>query len=375
MRPAFPFLDLQLQYKTIQADINEAVRRVLDSQQFILGPEVRQFEEEFATYTGARFAVSCASGSDALLLPLMALGIGEGDEVITTPFTFVATAGSIARLRAKPVFVDIDPETFNINTEQLGGAVTQRTKAIMPVHLFGMAADMDRIMRVAAERNIPVIEDAAQAIGAEYRQEQVGTLGFCGGFSFFPSKNLGGAGDGGLITTNDENLAKNLRLLRNHGSRTKYDYELLGMNSRLDELQAAVLRIKLQHLDRWTMMRQRNAQRYQELFSTHKLEAVVSLPKVHPQCTHIYNQFVVRVPQRDALRNHLMQRGVPSDIYYPKPLHLQPAFKYLGYGAGSLQHAEATSTEVLALPIFPEITADQQTEVVASIADFYKERH
>jgi dTDP-4-amino-4,6-dideoxygalactose transaminase len=367
---AFPFLDLKAQYATIRSEIDAAVQRVMESQHFILGPEVTALEKEVAAYVGAEFGISCASGSDALLLPLMALGVGLGDEVITTPFTFVATAGSIARLGAKPVFVDIDPATYNIDAEKLTAAVTPRTRAIMPVHLFGMAADMKRIS--AAAGSIPVIEDAAQAIGATYGGRRVGTLGLCAGFSFFPSKNLGGAGDGGLITTNDRDFADKLYVLRTHGSRTKYDYELIGMNSRLDALQAAVLRVKLPHLDSWTAARQRNAARYNQWFREAGLEGTLTLPTVSEDCNHIYNQYVIRAPKRDVLKDHLRQRGIPSDVYYPSPLHLEPAFAYLGHQQGDFPESERASREVLALPVYPELSESQQRMVVEAVAGFYR---
>jgi dTDP-4-amino-4,6-dideoxygalactose transaminase len=370
-RSAFPFLDLKAQYQCIKPEIDQAIQRVMDSQQFILGPEVENLETEIAAYIDTRYAVGCASGSDALLLPLMALNVGPGDEVITTPFTFVATAGSIARLGARPVFVDIDPITYNLDPTHLARAITSKTKAVIPVHLFGMAADMDPIMQIANSAAIPVIEDAAQAIGATYGGKSAGSVGLCGTFSFFPSKNLGGAGDGGIITTNDERFADKLNVLRTHGSRTKYDYELLGMNSRLDALQAAILRVKLRYLDSWTEGRQQNAGRYAKLFTDSKLDGVVSLPKLQPKCNHIYNQYVIRAPRRDELKGHLADSGIPSDIYYPKPLHLQVAFSYLGYKAGDFPVAEAASREVLALPVFPEMTGEQQAQVVDAIQRFY----
>lgn len=369
----FPFLDLKAQYRSIKPEIDSAVQRVMESQHFILGPEVDRLEKEIAAYAQTQFAIGCASGSDALLLALMALEVGPGDEVITTPFTFVATAGAIARLRARPVFVDINPETYNLEPEKIAAAITARTKAIIPVHLFGMAADMDAIMKIAHAKGIPVVEDAAQAIGASYDGRPVGSIGLCGCFSFFPSKNLGGAGDGGMVTTNDSTLAGKLKILRTHGSRTKYDYELIGMNSRLDSLQAAILRVKLGHLDSWTLGRQRNANRYSELFRSKGLDSVIKLPKTQQECTHIYNQYVIRAPKRDELKAYLRECGVPTEIYYPIPLHVQQAFTYLGYEQGDMPEAEAASREVLALPVFPEMTTEQQDLVVESIAAFYSE--
>jgi dTDP-4-amino-4,6-dideoxygalactose transaminase len=367
----FPFLDLKAQYRTIKSDVDAAITRVMDSQHFILGPEVQSLESEIAAYTKSRHGIGCASGSDALLLPLMALKIGPGDEVITTAFTFVATGGSIARLGARPVFVDIDPASYNIDPARIADAITPRTKAIMPVHLFGMSADMNSIMAIADQQNIPVVEDAAQAIGATYAGKMVGSIGLCGSFSFFPSKNLGGIGDGGIMTTNDHAFADKLFVLRTHGSRTKYEYEVIGMNSRLDAIQAAVLRVKLKHLDTWTDGRRKNAKRYAELFAAYKLDADVQLPIVQPKCNHIYNQYVIRVQKRDELKAHLLACGVPSEIYYPKPLHLEPAFAYLGYKPGNLPESERASRAVLALPIFPEMSEQQQELVVRSIASFY----
>ena len=370
-KPLFPFLDLQSQFKTMREEVIGAVTKVLDSQHFILGPEVAAFEQEIKREIGAEFAISCASGSDALLLALMALDIAPGEEVITTPFTFVATAGSIARLRAKPVFVDIDPETFNIDPDQIEAAITSKTRAIMPVHLFGLSADLDPIIRLAKQRNLAVIEDAAQAIGAHYNGKPVGGLGAFGCFSFFPSKNLGGAGDGGMIGTNDPALADRLTLLRTHGSRTKYEYELLGMNSRLDALQAAILRVKLRYLSLWAAGRQGRADRYRELFREAGLEGQVTLPVTPANSVHVYNQFVVRVEKRDQLKAHLQRAGVPTEIYYPKPLHLQPAFTYLGYKQGAFPQSEAISQEVLALPVYGELKDEHQDVIVAAIAEFY----
>jgi dTDP-4-amino-4,6-dideoxygalactose transaminase len=367
----FPFLDLKAQYRTIKAEIDAAIQRVMESQHFILGPEVECLETEIANYTQTQFAIACASGSDALLLALMALDVGPGDEVVAPPFTFVATAGVIARLGARPVFVDIDPGTYNLDPKKLAAAISPKTKAIIPVHLFGMAADMDSIMEIANERGTPVIEDAAQAIGATYKGRPVGGIGRCGCFSFFPSKNLGGAGDGGMLTTGDGELADRLRVLRNHGGHSKYECKLIGMNSRLDALQAAILRVKLHYLDEWTEGRQKNAARYSELFKSRGLDRVLTLPTVRTDCRHIYNQYVIRAPRRDELKETLRNCGVPSDIYYPIPLHLQRAFAYLEYKPGDMPESEAASREVLALPIFPEMTSEQQDLVVDSIASFY----
>jgi dTDP-4-amino-4,6-dideoxygalactose transaminase len=368
-RQIMPFLDLKAQFATIRNEILDAVTRILESQHFILGPEVESLEREVAVLTGCSHAIGCASGSDALILALLALEIGRADEVITTPFTFFASAGSIARVGAKPVFVDIDPQTFNIDPAAIKRAITPRTKAIMPVHLFGLSADMNAIHEIATSR-FAVIEDAAQAIGARYEGRAVGSLGEIGCFSFFPSKNLGGAGDGGMITTNSSKLADRLRLLRVHGARTKYEYEMLGINSRLDAMQAAILRVKLRYLDRWAVARRNNAQRYRELFSEFRLDSMITPPATPARLSHVYNQFTIRVKERDALREHLRGRGIPTEIYYPKPLHLQKAFAYLGHKEGDFPFSEAASLEVVSLPIYPELSEEQQRSIVAAIADF-----
>lgn len=355
-------------------EIQAAVARVLESQQFIMGPEVGKLEAEIAALVGCRYAIGCASGSDALLLVLMALGVDSGDEVIAPPFTFVATAGSISRLKAKPVFVDIDRETYNLDWKKLEAAITARTKAILPVHLFGLPAEMGMINEIARQHRLPVIEDAAQAIGSRYQGKPVGNLGTFGCFSFFPSKNLGGAGDGGIITTNDPELADRLAVLRDHGSRKKYQYDLLGMNSRLDTLQAAILLVKLSYLGEFTKARRRNADRYRQLFQKAGLDKRISLPEESAGLHHVYNQFVIRAPERDRLREHLRARGIPSETYYPSPLHLQPAFAYLGYRQGAFPQAEEASQHVLALPVFPQMTEDQQKMVVDATADFFAGR-
>ncbi|MGD0428210.1 MAG: DegT/DnrJ/EryC1/StrS family aminotransferase [Candidatus Acidiferrales bacterium] len=369
---AFDFLDLKAQFAGIRDEVMQAITEVMESQQFILGKEVRLFEEETAALLGAKHAVACASGSDALLLAMMAIGIGQNDEVITSPFTFVATGGAIARLGAKPVFVDIDAETFNIAPEKIEAAITPRTRAIMPVHLFGLAADLDPIMNLARSRNLAVIEDAAQAIMARYHDRFAATIGTFGCLSFFPSKNLGGAGDGGLITTEDPELADRLRLLRVHGSKKKYHHEILGANSRLDSLQAAILRVKLRHLQNWTRGRQQRAENYRELFAKSALGECVRVPNApSANFEHVYNQFSIRCSKRDELREFLGARGIPTEIYYPLPLHLQPAFSYRGYQAGDFPQAELASHEVLALPVYPELTQSQQESVVQAITDFY----
>ncbi len=348
-----------------------AVERVFENQTFVLGAEVEEFERAAAEYCRARHAIGCASGSDALLLALMAYDIGPGDEVITVPFTFFATAGSIARLGAKPVFVDIRADDFNINPELIERAITPRTRAIIPVHLFGQCAAMEALMEIAQRHRLPVIEDAAQAIGADLHERRAGTMSEIGCFSFFPSKNLGGAGDGGLLTTNDDELAEKLRMLRVHGSKVKYYHRYVGINSRLDALQAAVLRVKLKYLDAWTEARQRNAARYNALFAEAGLEEVIT-PVAHPGRRHIYNQYTIRCPQRDELMADLKEQGIGTEVYYPVPLHLQECFAYLSYGAGDLPVSEQTARECLSLPIYPELTAEMQQYVVEKIAEFYR---
>ena len=371
---SLPFLDLKSEFAQVREDVITAVTRVLESQHFILGPEVESLETEIASRVGSKFAIGCASGSDALMLSLMALGIGPGDEVITTPFTFVATLGAIARLGARPVLVDIDALDFNINADRVAEAITSKTRAILPVHLFGLAADLSPLLELAGKINVPLVEDGAQALGAKYRAKSVGAWGTTGCFSFFPSKNLGGAGDGGMITTNDPALADHLKILRVHGSRAKYKYECLGINSRLDAMQAALLRVKLRHLDEWTALRQRNAQRYDALFAEFGLTSTVQVPAVVGDRVHVFNQYVVRVPERDALRVHLRQHGIPTEIYYPYPLHLEQAFKYLEYKPGDFPKAEAACEQVLALPVFPMMSEEQQRYVVSHIANFFSHR-
>ena len=367
-----PLLDLRAQYESMRDDIDEAIRRVVESQHFILGPEVEALEREIADYCGTTHAVGVSSGTDALLVALMALGVGPGDEVITTPFTFFATAGTVARLGARTVFVDIEPDTFNIDAARIEAALSPRTKAIIPVHLFGRVADMDTVMRLAGSAGVAVIEDAAQAIGAyDAAGRRAGAIGDIGAFSFFPSKNLGAFGDAGMVTTSDESLARLMRQLRVHGMEPKYFHSMVGGNFRLDALQAAVLRVKLRRLDTWHDGRRRNAARYRELFAQAGIEQV-TLPQDVPG--HIYNQFVIRVPQRGALRDHLSARAIGTEIYYPLPLHMQACFAGLGYQEGDFPHAERAAREVLALPIYPELEDAALQRVVASIADFYAAR-
>jgi dTDP-4-amino-4,6-dideoxygalactose transaminase len=367
-----PFLDLKAQYASVRHEILEAVGRVLDSQEFILGMEVELFEQAMALFVGVPAAIGCASGSDALYLALRALDIGPGDEVITAPFTFVATADSIARTGALPVFVDICPDTFNLNPALIESAITEKTRAIMPVHLFGLPAEMNSIQAIARKYGLAVVEDAAQGIGGTYCGAFVGSLGLIACFSFFPSKNLGAAGDGGLLTTSEPRLADCLRILRSHGSRQKYTYEAIGVNSRLDALQAAILRVKLRYLREWQAQRCRNANAYRELFGEAGLEEFVILPSTPANCSHAFNQFVIRCVERSSLRMFLRERGISTDVYYPAPLHLQPAFSYLGYHPGAFPAAERACEEVLALPIYPELKPQDQDRVVGSISEFYR---
>jgi dTDP-4-amino-4,6-dideoxygalactose transaminase len=371
----FDFLDLRAQFATIHEEVMQAVAQVFESQYFILGPEVKLLEDEVAAKLGAKFAVGCASGTDALILSLLAAGIGRGDEVITTPFSFIATAGAIAYVGAKPVFVDIDPVTYNINPALLEAAITPDTRAIMPVHLFGLPADMDPILAVAREHNLVIIEDAAQAIGSKYGGRYTGTIGEYGCFSFFPSKNLGGAGDGGMITTNDATIAERLQMLRVHGSKQKYIHEMVGTNSRLHALQAAVLRVKLRYLDAWQQGRQERAERYRRLLESAGLSSFIAAPPRPPvNFEHVYNQFTIRSSRRDDLKAFLQAAGVPSEIYYPLCIHLQKAFAYLGHKPGEFPESEKASREVLSLPVYPELPDAQQDRVVQAIADFRASR-
>ena len=367
---AVPLLDLKAQYATIREEIRAAVERVLESQQFVLGPEVEAFEREIAAYSRCRYGIGVSSGTDALLVALMAIDIRPGDEIITSPYTFFASVGSIARLGARPVFVDIDPLTYNLDPTRIEAAITLRTRAIIPIHLFGQIADMDPVLEIAARRNLFLIEDAAQAIGAEYKGKRAGSLGHLGCFSFFPSKNLGGYGDGGLVTTNDAQLAQRVRQLRSHGEQSRYEHTRVGGNFRLDALQAAVLRVKLRHVDAWTAARQRNADTYRRLFASQELEEI-SLPVEAPQRRHVYHQFVVQSAHRDALLATLQRQGIGAAVYYPTPLHLQPCFPSLHYQRGAFPHSEYAAGHSLALPIYPELTPAMQEEVVQAIAAFH----
>jgi len=371
-RMKVPLVNLQAQYATIRDEVRAAIDRVFESQQFVLGAEVQALEEEIARYSQTRFAIGCASGSDALLLALMSCGVGEGDEVITTPFSFFATASAITRLGARPVFVDVDERTYNIRPALVSEAITERTKAIVPVHLYGQCAEMNPLIELSQARGIPIVEDAAQAIGAEDRGRRAGSMGMIGCFSFYPSKNLGGAGDGGMLVTNDLDHARRLHMLRVHGEERRYFNKLVGLNSRLDALQAVVLRVKLRRLDAWTVARQRNAQQYELMFGDAGLTGKFDLPFVPSGARHIFHQFVIRLRdgRRDALLDHLRERGVGTDVYYPVPLHLQECFAYLDYKKGDFPIAEAAAQETLALPVYPELTPEQLDYVVSAIRDF-----
>lgn len=374
-----PLLDLKAQHDPLHGDILGAIERVIKSQAFILGPEVKQLEELIAAYSRASFAVGVSSGTDALLVALMAKEIGPGHEVVTTPYSFFATAGVIARLGATPVFIDINPVTFNLDPCGLERAITARTKVIMPVHLYGQCADMSPILEVAARHNVSVIEDAAQAIGSEYHDgRRAGSMGEMGCFSFFPSKNLGALGDAGMVVTSRPEIAEKLRILRVHGGQPKYYHQVVGGNFRLDTLQAAVLCVKFKYLDEWTKKRQANADRYVRFFQESGLveKGRVRLPQAVYASSgaahhHIYNQFVIRAEQRDPLRHYLRDQGIGSEVYYPVPLHLQECFRSLGYREGSFPEAERAARETLALPIYPELTAAQQQRVVSVVDAFY----
>ncbi len=368
--------DLQPQLRELEPQLQDAVMRVLRSGQVINGPEVAGFEEEAARYCGAGYGVGCSSGSDALLLALAALGIGPGDEVILPPFTFFASVGAVCRLGARPVFADIDSATYNLDPFQVESKITAKTKAIMPVHLFGQCAEMEPLWSIAERHGLVLVEDAAQAIGAEYHGKRTGSLGAIGCFSFYPSKNLGAYGDAGLAVTNDPEWADRMRCLRNHGMEPKYYHKLLGWNARLDAIQAALLRVKLPHLDRWTEGRQVAARRYDALIDELHVAGFLQRPLIRPNQRHVFNQYVVRVGrgQRDALVRHLRAAKIGCEIYYPIPLHLQACLAHLGYREGNFPASERAAQEVLALPIYPEITVDQQRCVIKSVADFLRKQ-
>jgi dTDP-4-amino-4,6-dideoxygalactose transaminase len=370
-----PLCDLLAQYHALREPLHAALHRVLASGQVILGPEVAALEGEIARYCGVGHAVGCASGTDALLLALVALGIGPGDEVLLPPFTFIATAGAVCRAGARPVFVDVEPDALNLDPGQVEAKVTDRTKALLVVHLFGQCAEMEPLWQVAERHDLLVIEDAAQALGAEYQGKRAGTLGAIGCFSFYPSKNLGAFGDAGMVVTNDTEWAARMARLRVHGMQPKYHHKDLGWNARLDALQAAVLRVKLPHLDRWGDAREQAARRYDALIARHRLEEFLRPLAVLPQRRHVYNQYVVRVAgeQRDALVRHLQAERVGCEVYYPVPLHRQECLAYLGYREGDFPVSEEACRSVLALPMFPELTAEQQERVVGCCADFFRQ--
>jgi dTDP-4-amino-4,6-dideoxygalactose transaminase len=360
-----PLLDLKAQYATIRDEVLAAVAEVLESQRCIGGPKIEELEEKIARASGCKFGVGVSSGTDALLNALMSLEIGPGDEVITTPFTFFASAGSIARTGAEPVFVDIDPRTYNIDPDQIEAVVTENTKAIMPVHLYGQMADMDAIMAVARKHGLAVVEDAAQSITSTYKGRKAGSIGTAGCFSFFPSKNLGGIGDGGMIVTNDQTLYERMMIMRDHGQKPQYYYHYVGGNFRLDPLQAVALLVKLPHLDDWSQARRRNAAYYDERFAG----TAVETPYVSPDCETIYNQYCIRVPRRDDVVAHLRDKGIGCAIYYPVPLHLQECFAYLGYKRGDFPESEKAALDIMALPIYPELTDEMQDAVVGAVLE------
>jgi dTDP-4-amino-4,6-dideoxygalactose transaminase len=365
---AVPLLDLKVQYAKIKNDVLKAIGEVLDSQICIGGPKVAELEKQVAQTSDCKHAIGVSSGTDALLVSLMSLGIGSGDEVISTPFTFFATTGCIARAGAKPVFVDIDPKTYNINPALIEKAVTKKTKAIMPVHLYGQMADMDPIMAIAKKHNLYVIEDAAQSISSTYKGKKAGSIGTCGCFSFFPSKNLGGIGDGGMVVTNDEKLYHMISIMRNHGSEPKYFHKYIGGNFRLDPIQAAALLVKLPYLNEWSAARRKNAAYYDKKFAG----TGVGIPFISSDCQTIYNQYMIRVPNRDKVIEDLKKQNIGCEIYYPVPMHLQECFSYLGYKKGDFPESEKAANEVLALPIYPELTDSMKDEVVKAVLQSIK---
>jgi len=366
-------LDVGRGNQPLKQEILEALERVIDSGRFLHGPEVTELEKTVAQVCGTSHAIGCASGSDALLLALMALDLEPGDEVIVPSFTFFATASAVSRLGAEPVFVDIDPMTYNMDPESLEGSITARTKAIIPVHLFGQCAPMDRIMEIANAHDLPVIEDAAQAIGAAWDDRPAGSWGTVGCLSFYPTKNLGGMGDGGMLVCEDEGFASKLRLIASHGMQPRYYHKVVGINSRLDTIQAAILGVKIKHLDHYSRARSAHAARYKELFQASQLHEIVELPRKSPKATHVWNQYGIRVPhgRRDALKAHLQNQGIGCEVYYPVPLHMQECFSDLGYSLGCLPNTESAAREILHLPVYPELTAGEQESVVEAIESFY----
>lgn len=362
------FTDLKKQHKNLESKIVSALKEVMESARFINGPQVKELEQKIAQYCNTKYAIGVSSGTDALLLSLMAIDIKPGDEVITTPFTFIATAEVISLLKAVPVFVDIDEKTYNIDTTKIEEKISSKTRAIIPVHLYGQMADMDKILEIARKHNLFVIEDAAQAIGAEYKGKKSGSIGDFGAFSFFPAKNLGCYGDGGAITTNNQEFAEKLYMLRQHGSKARYQHSLIGTNARLDTIQAAVLLVKFRYLDRWLENRIKLAQRY-----TEKLKHLVQAPYVKPERKHVFNQYTIRTEKRDELIKYLNENGIPTAVHYPRPLHLQEAFAYLGYKEGDLPVSEKISKEVLSLPMYPEMSEQEQSLVIETICRFFEE--
>ncbi|WLR50571.1 DegT/DnrJ/EryC1/StrS family aminotransferase [Bacillus tianshenii] len=367
-----PMLDLSVQYKELKSDISKALEKVMSSSHFILGENVNKLEIQVSSYSNVEYGIGVASGSDALHLSLLACGVKEGDEVIVPSFTFFATAGAVARVGAKPVFVDIEPVTFNINPNKIEEVITNKTKAIIPVHLYGQTAEMEPINEIAKRYNLIVIEDAAQAIGAEYKGQRVGELGTTACFSFFPTKNLGAYGDGGMVVTKDEEIAENLRVLRVHGSKPKYYHHVLGYNSRLDEIQAAILNVKFAYLEEWNKLRQTKAVHYSKLIDEAGLSKVVKAPAVLDNRRHVFHQYTIRAEQRDELQSFLKEHGVQTMIYYPNPLHLQPVFSHLEYNEGDLPETEKACQEALSLPMYPELTYEQQQYIIGKIFEFYK---
>lgn len=365
-----PLLDLTEQYRQLKEELHTAILEVLESGQYILGSHVQAFEKAMAEYCGVKYGIGVANGTDALLLTLDALGIGPEDEVITTPFTFFATAEVISRLGAIPVFVDIDPDSYNIDVNLIEEAITPRTKAIIPVHLFGQPADMDELMQLASKHNIPVVEDACQAIGATYKGAKVGSIGIAGCFSFFPTKNLGGYGDGGMVVTNDETLAQKIRMLRVHGSNPKYYHSMIGYNSRLDTLQAAMLLVKLKYIDAWNQARREKAAYYAQAFK----DLPIRTMKIKSERTAVYHLYVIYTEYRDELMHFLKEKGIATGIYYPVPLHLQEVYKDLGYEKGSLPHAEKAAECTMALPLYPELSHTDQEYIIASVYEFYRKK-
>jgi len=363
-------LHLSEQYQSVKDEIIQKLDEVMSSSRFILGDNVKKLESDIAKYSNVKHGIGVGNGSDAIHIALQAVGVGKGDEVITTPFTFFATAGSIARIGAKPVFVDIDPVTFNIDTAKIEGAITPRTKAIVPVHLYGQMADMDPIVEIGQKYNLAIIEDAAQAIGAKYKEKTVGEMGTAATYSFFPTKNLGAYGDGGMIITNDDDIAEKCRVIRVHGSKPKYYHHVLGYNSRLDELQAAILNVKFPHLNRWSEERRKRAAYYTERLNE-KLNGIIQTPVEKEENYHVFHQYTLRVPMRGELQQYLKEQGIATMVYYPLPLHIQPVFKDLGYKKGDFPEAEKAAKEALSLPMYPELKQEDQDYVIEKIIEFY----